>query len=67
LSGGKHHEDSGDRTTLRVEFEAESEARFIVLGFGSSVEVVEPQELRQWVQAEVRSMAGRKISHSAKD
>lgn len=67
LTGSKHREDSGDWTTLRVEFEAEAEARFIVLGFGSRVEVVEPQELRQWVQAEARAMAGQKIAHSAKD
>lgn len=67
LTGSKHREDSDDWTTLRVEFEAEAEARFIVLGFGSRVEVVEPQELRQWVQAEARAMAGQKIAHSAKD
>jgi predicted DNA-binding transcriptional regulator YafY len=48
---------------VRVEFEAEAEARFIVLGFGSCVEVVEPKELRQWVQAEARAMAGQQISH----
>jgi predicted DNA-binding transcriptional regulator YafY len=50
---------------LRVEFEAEAEARFIVLGFGSSAEVVEPMELRQWVQAEARAITGQKLSHSS--
>jgi predicted DNA-binding transcriptional regulator YafY len=64
VSGSKHPEHSSDWTTVRVEFEAEAEARFIVLGFGSSVEVVEPKELRQWVQIEARAMATQGISHS---
>jgi predicted DNA-binding transcriptional regulator YafY len=67
LTGRKHQEGSGDWTTLRVEFEAEAEARFIVLGFGSSAEVVEPMELRQWVQAEARAITGQKLSHSTKN
>jgi predicted DNA-binding transcriptional regulator YafY len=57
VTSGKRDEDSGDWTTLRVEFEAETEARFIVLGFGSRVEVVEPKELRQWVRVEARAMS----------
>jgi predicted DNA-binding transcriptional regulator YafY len=67
LTGLKHHEGSGNWTTLRVEFEAEAEARFIVLGFGSNAEVVEPIELRQWVQAEARAITGQKISHSTEN
>jgi len=63
VTGSKHREHPGDWTTVRAEFEAEAEARFIVLGFGSCVEVVEPKELRQWVQAEARAMAGQQISH----
>jgi predicted DNA-binding transcriptional regulator YafY len=67
VTGSKRGEDSGDWSRLRVEFEAETEARFIVLGFGLNAEVIEPKELRQWVRAEVRAMAGQKISHSMED
>ena len=67
LTSSKHHEGSGDWTTLRVEFEAEAEARFIVLGFGSNAEVVEPIELRQWIQAEARAITGQKLSHSTEN
>jgi predicted DNA-binding transcriptional regulator YafY len=64
VTGSYHREHSADWTTVRVEFEAEAEARFIALGFGASVEVVEPKELRQWVQTEARAMATQGISHS---
>lgn len=47
-----------DRVTLQVELEAEGQARFIVLGLGSGVEVLEPAELRQWVLDEARAVAG---------
>jgi predicted DNA-binding transcriptional regulator YafY len=47
-----------DRVTLEVELEAERQARFIVLGLGSGVEVLEPAELRQWVLDEARAVAG---------
>jgi predicted DNA-binding transcriptional regulator YafY len=63
--GSTRVEDSGDWITLRAEFEAESEARFIVLGFGSSVEVVEPKELRQWVRREAHAMAGQKFTDTS--
>jgi predicted DNA-binding transcriptional regulator YafY len=39
--------------TLQANFEAEEQARFLILGFGSRAWVIEPRELRQWVRAEV--------------
>jgi predicted DNA-binding transcriptional regulator YafY len=47
-----------DRLTLQVDLEAEGLARFVVLGLGSGVEVVEPAALREWVIAEARAIAG---------
>jgi predicted DNA-binding transcriptional regulator YafY len=49
---------SADRLTLQVDLEAEGLARFVVLGLGSEVEVVEPAALREWVIAEARAIAG---------
>ncbi len=48
---------SADRLTLEVDLEAEGLARFVVLGLGSGVEVVEPAALREWVIAEARAIA----------
>jgi predicted DNA-binding transcriptional regulator YafY len=42
--------------TLRAEFDAVEQARFVVLGFGSGVRVLEPAELRHWVQEEAAEM-----------
>jgi len=67
VAGSMRVEDSGDWMTLRAEFEAESEARFIVLGFGSRVRVVAPKELQQWVQMEAHAMTGQKLAHAAED
>ncbi|MGO9936843.1 MAG: helix-turn-helix transcriptional regulator [Terracidiphilus sp.] len=66
-AGNKSIANSEDRMTLRVEFAAETEARFIVLGFGTDVEVIEPKELRQWVHAEARSISEQAISQSVED
>jgi predicted DNA-binding transcriptional regulator YafY len=44
-------------TTLQANFDAEEQARFMVLGLGSRVRVVEPEELRQWVRAEIAETA----------
>jgi predicted DNA-binding transcriptional regulator YafY len=55
----KRSENTGDWITLRVEFDAEAEARFIVLGLGSHVRVVAPLELQQWVRTEIAVLAGR--------
>ena len=59
VAGSTRVEDSGGWVTLQAEFEAESEARFIVLGFGSRVRVVAPTELKQWVHTEAHAMAGK--------
>jgi predicted DNA-binding transcriptional regulator YafY len=55
--------DSGDRIHLQVDFESEEHARFIVLGFGSAVRVLNPEALRQWVRAEAHVVSGQKIEH----
>jgi predicted DNA-binding transcriptional regulator YafY len=44
--------EASDRVQLQVDFESEDHARFIVLGFGSAVRVLEPEALRQRVQTE---------------
>jgi predicted DNA-binding transcriptional regulator YafY len=53
--------DAG-RVMLQVDFDNDHEARFIVLGFGSAVRVVEPESLRQRIEDEARAVAdaGRK-------
>jgi len=45
------------RVVLQVDFDHDREARFIVLGLGSAVQVVEPESLRQWVEDEARAVA----------
>lgn len=45
------------RTALQVDFDDEHQARFFVLGLGSSVRVLEPEPLRTWVQAQAKEMA----------
>ncbi len=47
------HPDSDGWITLNVQFDHEGEARFLVLGLGSRVEVVEPASLRDRVVEEV--------------
>jgi predicted DNA-binding transcriptional regulator YafY len=42
---------------LRVGFEGEEHARFVVLGFGPRVQVVEPEALRERVLADARAIA----------
>ena len=44
-------------TTLRVAFESEEQARFVVLGFGPRVRVLAPATLRELVLAEARAVA----------
>jgi len=44
-------------TTLRVAFESEEQARFVVLGFGPRVRVLAPATLRERVLAEARAVA----------
>jgi predicted DNA-binding transcriptional regulator YafY len=45
--------DADGRVTLRVRFDSESSACFIVMGFGPRVEVVEPESLRARVEADL--------------
>jgi predicted DNA-binding transcriptional regulator YafY len=45
--------------TLRVHFEDEEQARFVVLGFGPRAEVVEPASLRSLVEADRSAVAQR--------
>lgn len=47
---------------LRVGFEGEEQARFIVLGFGPRVQVVEPETLRERVLADARAIAAAGIA-----
>ncbi|HLY43852.1 MAG TPA: WYL domain-containing protein [Terracidiphilus sp.] len=51
--------------TLRAEFDAEWQAKFVVLGLGSQVAVISPRTLQQAVSDEVRLMA-RASLHSPK-
>jgi len=37
---------------MRVVFDREDDARFVVLGLGTRAEVVEPHDLREWVAGE---------------
>jgi len=43
-------------TTLRVQFDDEEQALFIVLGMGSRAQVVAPESLRRRIQAELTAM-----------
>lgn len=45
------------RVGLEVDFDDQTQARFFVLGLGSSVRVLEPEPLRKWVEAEAKQMA----------
>jgi predicted DNA-binding transcriptional regulator YafY len=45
------------REALEVDFDDERQARFFVLGLGSAVRVLEPELLKQWVEAEAGQMA----------
>jgi predicted DNA-binding transcriptional regulator YafY len=44
---------------LRVEFHHEDEARFVVLGLGPRVDVIEPAELRERVDKDVAAAHAR--------
>ena len=46
-------------TTRRVQFEDEHQALFVVLGFGSKVEVLSPATLREGVKTELGSILNR--------
>lgn len=46
-----------DRRIVEIEFDAETYARFVVLGLGCEVQVLQPEDLRVWVNAELNRMA----------
>lgn len=50
------------RIALEVDFDDEHQARFFVLGLGSSVRVLEPEPLRIWVQTQAKEMAAASLS-----
>jgi predicted DNA-binding transcriptional regulator YafY len=52
-------EDASGRITLRVEFDHEDEACFVVLGLGPRVDVIEPAGLRDRVAAEAAAVVER--------
>jgi predicted DNA-binding transcriptional regulator YafY len=58
LRGEKRLQPEG-WTTMRVAFEDEEQALFVTLGFGSRVQVVAPESLRQRVADEVAALAAR--------
>jgi predicted DNA-binding transcriptional regulator YafY len=51
--------DPDNWVTVKVQFDHEDQARFMVLGLGSRVEVIEPSTLRDRVRAEVAKVASR--------
>jgi predicted DNA-binding transcriptional regulator YafY len=56
--------ENADRVTLRVDFESEAEALFLVLGMGAGVLVMEPPELRERVSTEARAMLAQQALNS---
>jgi predicted DNA-binding transcriptional regulator YafY len=56
-----------DRVMLQADFESEEHARFVVLGLGSQVLVVVPQELRQWVREEAKKMGHESAKENTKE
>jgi len=54
-----------DWVTLRVRFDHEKEALFMVLGLGSHAEILEPATLREQLAAEVAAMTSRHRARSA--
>jgi predicted DNA-binding transcriptional regulator YafY len=51
--------DAQGRTRLCVRFESANEAKFVVLGFGARVQVIEPMDLREFIASEIRLMTQR--------
>jgi predicted DNA-binding transcriptional regulator YafY len=56
-SGDKQALDHRCTEILHIEFESESQAKFLVMGFGAGVQVLEPEPLRKWVQLEAGQVA----------
>lgn len=51
--------DANGWVTLRLEFDSEEEARFVALGLGTRVQVVEPKALLSYVERQVAELAER--------
>jgi predicted DNA-binding transcriptional regulator YafY len=51
--------DADGQVTIRVNFNDIDEARFLILGLGAGVEVIEPAELRDRVAATIKAMFAR--------
>jgi predicted DNA-binding transcriptional regulator YafY len=56
-AGSASRKTQAGRVMLQVDFDNDREGRFIVLGLGSAVRVLEPESLRQWVEGEARAVA----------
>jgi predicted DNA-binding transcriptional regulator YafY len=54
--GGKKHPAREGWLTLNVRFEEEEQARFILLGFGPRVRVLEPAALRERIVADAAAI-----------
>jgi predicted DNA-binding transcriptional regulator YafY len=57
-AGATGRKDNAGKIALQVDFDNEAQAQFIVLGLGAAVRVLEPEPLRNWVEAEAREVAG---------
>lgn len=57
VSAGAAREVPEGWVALQMDFDAEEHARFVILGFGSRIRVLSPQELGQRVRMEVERMA----------
>ncbi len=57
-AGAAGRKGDAERTALQVDFDNESQAKFIVLGLGAAVRVLEPGSLRHRVEAEAKEVAG---------
>lgn len=52
----KAHKPPPGWAALQVDFDAEGQARFVVLGLGAGARVLAPEQLKRWVAEEVRAM-----------
>ncbi len=66
LSTKQEGRSADDWITLRVRFDHEKEALFMVLGLGSHAEILEPASLREQLAAELAAMTSRAQAASAK-
>jgi predicted DNA-binding transcriptional regulator YafY len=56
-AGAAGRKSDAERTVLQVDFDNEGQAKFIVLGLGAAVRVLEPESLRGRVEEEAREVA----------